>query len=112
MSDLKYFDFVIIILSCAHSRLGSHIRLYFNHNGILHQINHCAFLKHECSYETDNFLIHSYSCAFDISGTLEIFLPLKFERHVVPLNSPKFLQLIVFKLLLHLRGFTVVTLKY
>ena len=64
------------------------------------------------SLQNEKGCLHSYSCAFDIRGTLEIFLPLKFERHVVPLNSPKFLQLIVFKVLLHLRGFTVVTLKY
>ena len=56
--------------------------------------------------------LHSYNCAFDIRGTLEIFSPLKYERHAVPLNSPKFLQIILFKFLLHVRGFTFVTLKY
>ena len=55
-----------------------------------------------------NIVIHSYNCAFDIKGTFEMFLHLKFEW---PLNSPKSLQLIVFKLLLHLHGFTVMTLK-
>ena len=78
------------------------------------QLIYTYFLNIQKIIRTFSFseCVHSYSCAFDIRGTLEIFLPLKFVRHVVHLNLPKFLKLIVFKLLLHLRCFTVVTLKY
>ena len=52
---------------------------------------------------SSNGRLYSYHCAFDIRVTFGIFLLLK---------PPKFLQVIVFKLLLHVRGFTIVTLKY
>ena len=74
-------------------------------------LKYCRFKAAIGEWQTES-VPHSYNCVFDIRGTFEIFLPLIFERHAVPLNSPKFLQLILFKLLLHLRGFTVVTLKY